>query len=189
MLFLTCAGAASRHSYHARLCTRVMGLDWLGSMKTSQRQSSRPRVGRPERQSRRLKKMEECAICCHEMVNCCLATTECKHTFHTACLCRVSRYIIRCPLCRAPLWVDSCGDESHVERLSRLAHIDGPSRGTAFVMPRRWSLMLQPHEPDVTVTASSDEEIDEVASAVASSAMSLIEVARGVIEVARPLTG
>ena len=49
--------------------------------------------------------------------------------------------------------------------------------------------MLQPHEPDVTVTASSDEEIDEVASAVASSAMSLIEVARGVIEVARPLTG
>ena len=117
--------------------------------------------------------MEECAICCHEMDDRCVAKTDCMHTFHTACLCRASRYKGTCPLCRAPLWVDSCNDESHVERLSArldlLTLTDHPEfqRVTAFVMPRHLPLMLQPNEADVTAT-SSEEEVGELATAVAS---------------------
>ena len=169
---------------------KVTGLDCLDSLKRRQRRIGRPCVVSPQRQSLCLRQtMEECAICCQEMDDSCLATTDCKHTFHTACLCRASRYNGTCPLCRAPLWVDSYGDESQVKRLStrldRLTLTDHPEfqRVTAFVMPRlsrRLAIMLQPNEPDVTA-ASSDVEIGEVATVVASSAIavSLTEVARG----------
>ncbi len=50
-----------------------------------------------------------CVICLDALDNTATSTTECKHVFHTACLCKyVATYNdkninVPCPICRAPI--------------------------------------------------------------------------------------
>ena len=76
--------------------------------------------------------VDDCPIC-WEPLETALSETECKHKFHTKCLCTSVRRDHLCPMCRRSLIQDNISTKSHVD-VGRF-HLEVPNISTLIWFP------------------------------------------------------